>query len=217
MKTRFYFVRHGEARGNVIRRFHGWYDAPLTDNGFKQAERLRKRFKSINIDAIYSSDLARTISTVRKIAEDKNLEIIKKKELREINGGQWEDVPWADLPVKFPESYENWLLRPHLLTMPGGETMTGFKERVFRAVDEILSENEGKTVLIATHGTCIKVLATIFSGLDLCDMPDFDWYDNASVTTVDFENGEPSLISGGDITHIGELSTMAKQDWWKTR
>ena len=33
--TTLYLVRHAEAEGNLYRRIHGWYDALVTDNGFR--------------------------------------------------------------------------------------------------------------------------------------------------------------------------------------
>ena len=55
--TRVYIVRHGEAEGNIYRRIHGQYDSNLTDNGLRQVEALEERFRSIHLDAVYSSDL----------------------------------------------------------------------------------------------------------------------------------------------------------------
>ena len=44
MKTRLFIIRHAEAEGNLYRRIHGWYDALITDNGFRQIEALARRF-----------------------------------------------------------------------------------------------------------------------------------------------------------------------------
>ena len=62
--TTVYMVRHAEAEGNLYRRVHGWYNSLITDNGYRQIAALRGRFADIHIDAVYSSDLFRTMTTV---------------------------------------------------------------------------------------------------------------------------------------------------------
>ena len=215
MKTRLIFVRHGEATGNVQRRFHGDYDSALTENGMRQAELAACELDRFPIDRIIASDLTRTFETARAIARRRNLEVTTDSKLREINGGEWEDVPWGDLPEKFPESYEHWLHRMDLLQMPGGESAEGFQQRVITAVEKIEDTNAGKSLCIVTHGTVIKVLLCHFKGIGLdkfCDQP---WQDNASITLVEKEDGIYRVLLEGFAEHLGEYSTMAKQDWWK--
>ena len=69
--TTLYIVRHGEARGNVERNFHGWFDSELTENGRAQISRLPSYFKDIKLDAAYSSDLKRTRETAEIVAKEK--------------------------------------------------------------------------------------------------------------------------------------------------
>ena len=215
MKTRLIFVRHGEATGNVERRFHGDYDSALTENGMRQAELAACELDRFPIDRIIASDLTRTFETARAIARRRNLEVSTNPELREINGGEWEDVLWDDLPEKFPESYGHWLHRMDLLQMPGGDSAEGFRRRVVTAVEKIADENEGKSICIVTHGTVIKVLLCHFKGIGLdrfCDQP---WQDNASITVVEKEDENYRVLLEGFAEHLGEYSTLAKQDWWK--
>ena len=134
---------------------------------------------------------------------------------REINGGQWEDVPWDDLPIRFPDSYEAWLHRPHLLQMPEGESMEEFSERLTEAATEAAQAHDGETVCIATHGTAIRVLVCRFYGWPLTRLNDVAWCDNAAITVAAYENGVFSILSDGDNEHLKDISTLAKQDWWR--
>lgn len=136
-------------------------------------------------------------------------------QLREIHGGLWEDVPWDDLPVLFAESYDSWLNTPHELQMPKGESMREFQKRLLEAVDKICEENEGKNICIVTHGTAIKAMMCRFLGLGLEGFNCVDWYDNASITIVDVEDGRYKVVLEGDNSHLGETGTIHKQDWWK--
>jgi len=209
------FVRHGEADGNVELRFHGHFDSNLTANGHKQAQLTAERLAGEQIDVIYSSDLKRTVATAQYIAAPRGLSVITHPGLREIFGGEWEDTPWEELPLKFPESYENWLKFPHLLKMPGGESMADFQKRIQKTVDEIVAQNIDKHICIVTHGTAIKALVCLWKGIGLDKFPELPWYDNTSITIAEFDGEKYKLLLEGDNSHLGEHSTLAKQDWWK--
>jgi broad specificity phosphatase PhoE len=214
--TRIYFVRHGEARGNVDRNFHGYFDSDLTENGMFQIALLGKAFENINIDVLYSSDLKRTHETAKAIADVKNLKVKTRQELREINGGEWEDVPWDVLPEKFAESYKVWLNTPHLLQLPGGESMMGFSERLWKAVMEIVGLHRGESIGIVTHGTAIRVLMCLFKSLPLEKLNEVKWCDNTAISIIEVaDDNSIKIISEGDNSHLGEYGTIEKQKWWK--
>ena len=214
--TRVIFVRHGEAEGNVSHNFHGHFNSNLTPNGYAQAERAAQRLKDELIDVIYASDLTRTLETAKPIAKIKNLDIHLDEQLREINGGDWENVAWDELPNLHKESYDNWLNSPHLLVMPNGESMVDFQDRLLSAVKRIVQKHEGENICIVTHGTAIKVMLCEYYGKLLSEMPEMLWHDNASISIVEFDDFlKPTIISEGENEHLGELSTFSRQDWWK--
>lgn len=213
--TTVYFVRHGEAEGNIIRNFHGHFNSSLTENGLLQVERVTEKLKYIKFDAVYSSDLDRAYQTALPSAKLRGLGVTKLYGLREIYGGEWEDVPWDDLPVKYPESYDLWLNKPHLLKIPGGESMEGFQKRIIDTVTLIVNDNPDKTVLVALHGTGIKVLLCALKGFPLCKLNKVAWSDNTAVTAVEFDGDKIKIIAENDAEHLGELSTLKKQNWWK--
>lgn len=213
--TTLIFVRHGEAEGNVQKIFHGWHNSDLTENGHRQAERTAEYLADVPIDILYASDLKRTMETAGYIARMKHMEIHPDSRLREIFGGKWENVPWAQLPEKFPEAYENWLTYPHKLIMPDGESMPDFQKRLVEAVEEIAARHVGQQVCIVTHGTAIKALLCHFRKLPLSEFPNQKWCDNAAVTVVEAENGEYNVTVDGYNEHLGDLSTLDKQTWWR--
>ena len=217
MKTVLILVRHGEARGNIDRIFHGFTDSDLTENGRLQVMRAAQRLREETIDYFYSSDLKRAYETALTIAEPHGGAVIRDERFREIDGGKWENIPWDDLPSAFPESYAHWLNTPYLLQMPAGESMEGFYNRLVAGITDLLHKHAGKTVLLATHGTAIRVMCAYFKGLPLSRLTEVAWCDNAAITKLSFANGNFTFLSEGDNTHLGELSTMAKQDWWKKK
>lgn len=215
MKTILIFVRHAEAEGNLNRKFHGWTDSEITKKGHVQAELVAKKLKDTHIDILYSSSLKRTLQTAGYISREKNLPVIKTDNLKEINGGDWEDRTWEELPEIWPEEYDIWENKPHLLKMPNGETMVEFQDRLIAEVRKIAEENIGKTVCIVTHGTAIKALQCCFRSCSLEEMLKIPWQDNTAVTVIEYEEDVFRVIEEGDASHLGrENSTLQNQEWW---
>mgnify|MGYP000846971038 CR=1 FL=1 len=216
MKTRLIFVRHAEAEGNMTRRFHGWTDSELTEKGHLQAKRVAERLKDMDIDAVYSSNLKRAMQTAGYIAEVKGLQIKSSNKLREINGGDWENVPFSELPVRWPVEYETFESRPYEHKMPNGESMEEFQKRLVSEVMSIISENEGKNICIVTHGTAIRALICYFRACTLEEMINVAWCDNTALTIFDYEDGVFTTITEGDASHLGaDLGTVIYQEWWE--
>jgi len=216
MKTRLILVRHAEAEGNVNRIFHGWTDGDITLKGRIQAQRVAERLKDIHIDVLYSSSLKRTLETAEYISRVKGLPIIRTDKLKEINGGDWEGIPWDELPHKWPDEYYTWENIPHKHKMPNGESMEEFQQRLVEEIKKIISKEQGKTICIVTHGTAIKSLMCYFKHCDLEEMLNICWYDNTSITIVDYEDGKFSIVLEGDSSHLDkELSTIQNQEWWE--
>jgi len=216
MKTRLIFVRHAEAEGNKIRRFHGWTDSSLTEHGHLQAKKVAERLKDVPIDIIYSSSLKRTMQTAEYISKVKNLPVNCSDKLKEINGGDWEDLTWKELEERWPEAYDTWENHPYIHKMPNGESMAEFYQRVLNEVMNIINLNPGKNICIVTHGTVIRALICHFRACTLEEMINVAWCDNTGITIIDYENGAFTIVTEGDSTHLGDdLATITKQDWWE--
>ena len=212
MKTRLIFVRHAEAEGNVNRRFQGWTDGELTEKGHIQAQKVAKRLKDEKIDVIYSSSLKRTMQTADYISKIKNLPIIRTDKLKEINGGDWENVSFDELPTLWPHEHDTWENKPHMHKMPNGESMEEFLQRLIKEVEYIIKSNTGKNICIVTHGTAIRALMCYFLGCNLNKMLEVEWYDNTSITIIEYEDGKYSVITKGDASHLSnELSTTKSE------
>lgn len=216
MMTRLILVRHAEAEGNKIRRFHGWTDSSLTERGHLQAQRVADRLKDMDIDVIYSSSLTRTLQTAGYISNIKSLPVIRTDKLKEINGGDWEDLSWNELQERWPDAYATWDNCPHKHQMPNGESMEEFQKRLVDEVLYIIKKDTGKNICIVTHGTAIRALICHFRACSLEEMINVAWCDNTAVTIMDYEDGLFSTVTEGDATHLGsDLGTITNQDWWE--
>ena len=141
--TTVYLVRHAEAEGNLYRRVHGWYNSLITDNGYRQIAALRGRFADIHIDAVYSSDLFRTMTTAKAVYLSHGLELHTDPGLREIGLGAWEDKPWGELErcdamnlIRFNHSSPDFRVE-------GGETFAQVQARLKGAVLRLAAAHPG--------------------------------------------------------------------------
>jgi len=215
LKTRVILVRHAEAQGNIERFFQGWTDGLLSEKGHKQAKLLGESLNNEKIDVIYTSTLTRTQQTAKYIAEIHNLNLNIRDDLKEINGGDWENVPFENLHERWPDEYDNWNHQPHIHVMPNGESTFELFTRIKKAVLEIIYENKGKTICIVTHGTAIRTLMSYLLGLPFENLIDIPWYDNTAVTKFTFDEGIIDVQLEGDISHLTkDMSTLYNQEWF---
>ena len=200
-------VRHGNSIGNFKRIFIGQTDWGLSELGEEQVKRTTEYLKEFHIDKIYSSDLCRAYNTVLPTAERLGLEINKREGLREIYAGEWEQKSFTEIAEKFPETY--WMFQNDIgNSQPdGGEKISDVFDRIKKTIEEILAENEGKTVLIGTHATVIRVMNCLWHGDGLKNLQNYDWVSNAAVCHVDYDDGKYNVIEYGHDAHLGELVT----------
>jgi probable phosphoglycerate mutase len=200
-----YLVRHAEAEGNLFRRCHGHFDGYLSPNGWHQLEKTREFFSRLPIQAVFSSDLYRAHQTAIAVAGDKEVKVTK--ELREMNLFSWEDRPWGDILYSDGEDYDRFAHHLTEFYLPGGETFFEVVARMNEAITNICAAATGD-VAIVSHGLALRVFIQQFSKEILPHM------DNASVTTLKYENSQFTLESYADNAYLGDLSTFAHQSWY---
>ena len=207
--TRLIVVRHAQSIANKEQVFIGHKDMDLTETGHKQAKLLGEYLikKAYPISAIYSSDLLRPYHTAKPYAEAVSMEIIKDKGLREIFAGDWEGHKFADLPVLFPESYDVWLHDIGNCQTNGGESVKDLYKRINSTVDRIAEENDGKTVLIATHATPLRCLYARARGVGTDGMKDIKWCENTALNIFEYSEGVLSAVELNICEHLGVLRT----------
>jgi broad specificity phosphatase PhoE len=163
--TRLLLVRHGETLLNKEGRFQGQGDAPLNDCGRRQAVALARTIHDEEIHAAYSSDLCRARETLEIISAGRRFPIIEVADLREIAFGDWEGATYAEVSQNDPERLRRWKLDPAANPPPGGEGLGAIDRRVGSFVDLLRARHPTETVLIATHGGPIRLIACRALGL----------------------------------------------------
>lgn len=213
--TRLYLIRHAEAEGNLYRRIHGQYNSLITDNGYRQIAALEERFRDVPIDAVYSSDLFRTMTTARAIYVPKGLPLTTRPDLREINMGDWEDRSFASVARSEPEQMAQFSQTSPLFRAPNGETFLEVRRRGIRAVLDIAARHPGQTVALFAHGTLIRNTLAEIMGLGVEDAHKVGHSDNTAVSLLEIEDGKATIVFADDNSHLTpEISTLARQHWW---
>lgn len=210
MKTRLILVRHGQSTANLTDRFAGHIDVPLTELGIKQGKSTGEFLKNEKIDAFYSSDLQRAYDTACFCAKYHNKPVIKDAGLKEINGGEWENLTYPEIAKEYPEGYKIWVTNIGLTQCPGGESVKDVQNRIFKTVKKIAQEHQGETVFIGIHGMALRAFVLKVLDLPLEKMQtDLFWTSNAAVTYIDYEDGKFTLIKYGQDEHLKKAGLIS--------
>ena len=208
--TRLIIVRHGFSCGNKEKRFSGQMDVSLDEIGYAQANDISKYIlDNFKVDTIYSSDLSRACDTVKPIAKALNLPIHTLKELREVDVGEWQGMLIDEVKEKYPESFNLYKSKPGIARFDGGESYQLMLDRVKPAIEKIVKENDGKTVVIGTHGGVIRVLRSAWQNIPLENIETIPHVPNASVTVIEYSNGIANLVKVGYNDYLSNRTTEA--------
>lgn len=186
--TIFYIARHGQTENNKKRRFSGWIDTPLTEEGIKDARSSAAKFKDIKFDKIISSDMGRAFVTAYIISRMINYkgEIELNGGLREVNYGDLANKPYSVYPKLSS-------LKSADFVSPNGESLAQTQQRIIGCIKTIGLKNPGKTVLLVAHDGTINAIRAEFAGknIGLVDAERLNKHD----TVVKFVYDEGKIVS----------------------
>jgi broad specificity phosphatase PhoE len=170
-----YLARHGQSKANVDELFG--LDSPLTGKGEDQALSLARELKSVNFDAIFSSELLRAKETAEIIAANRKLAVETKALLRE--------KYWGSLEGKLRDEVRQDLTRLFELT----RTMPLHERKTFKATPDMESEAEmmsryltvlreiaiaylNQTVLVVSHQTIMRIFLVHLGYVQYTNLPE---------------------------------------------
>lgn len=206
--TTLIFVRHGESVANRKEIFAGHFNADLEEKGMLQAEKTAEYIRdNYSVSKVYASDLIRAYKTGKCIADLLGVDIEKNDGLREISAGKWEGVNFRELMNIYKEDYSVWLYDIGNSRCTDGESVREMADRFMDTIKGIAEENDGKTIVIATHATPLRVLQTLLQHGDLNKMKDVPYVTNASVTAVTYNEGKWSCAKFGEDEHLSDLKS----------
>ncbi|MFD2923725.1 histidine phosphatase family protein [Halobacillus naozhouensis] len=149
-----YLVRHGETPSNVQRRYLGWRNEAMSEQGQIQIECLKRHLPERPIS--YASDLDRCSETASILFP--SVETKVTEQLREYDFGDFDGRTYEEL--KELGSYMQWLNHMENITPPNGESFTQFKDRILHFFAQILEDDHhsDEPIAIVTHGGVIRTM-----------------------------------------------------------
>ncbi|MCX8076159.1 MAG: histidine phosphatase family protein [Aquificaceae bacterium] len=206
--VRLYIVRHAESLWNPIGRYQGLLDPELSDRGKKQARALGEHFKSIELNAVYSSPLKRTTETALEVAKQKGMEVIPDRRVIEIDHGSWSGLLVEEVQERFPEQFRQWIEEPHKVSFEGGESLEQVYHRVKEFLEYLREKHWGQAVAVVSHTVPIRAMYCVLLNVDLSKFWSFGC-DNASYSIVHMEKDRNVIIRLNTTCHLGDLYVEA--------
>lgn len=169
MVEKVYLLRHGHVDNGDEKRYLGRTDVPLDALGKEQARVLHDYFKTIPIDAIFTSPLKRCVQTTQILCVSKNIVYKSVAAFCEIDMGDWENVTMSHIQSHFPNLYAQRGKDLEYFTPPNGESFHDMAKRVRNAFDTITHHATGTIIIVAHAGVNRMILSNIL-GIAINDM-----------------------------------------------
>lgn len=202
-----FLIRHG-LTGQTGKRLYGWTPGVhLSEQGREQADELARRLEPIKVTAIYSSPLERCKETAAPLAAATGLRVYARRELGEVDYGDWTNRPLAQLArTKLWRSVQQ---TPSQVTFPNGESFLRVQERTLRTAHEIAAAHPRGRIAVVSHGDVIRLLISHLSGAHLDEFQRIA-IDTASVSVV-------ALAAGAGIPRILRVNDTGSLDGFARR
>ena len=206
-------IRHGQSKWNLEKRFTGWVDVDLSENGISEAKKAGALIKEKNlvIDLYYSSLQLRannTLKIIQNILNDSK-EFTRAWQLNERHYGALTGLNKDEMikkigKKKVHEFRRSWDMKPNPLSkdspfhpinistykdlplniIPNTESLKETYERVTKYFNKEISKYlKNKNVLISAHGNSIRALCKFLFKLD-----------NSQISNLEIPTGNPLII-----------------------
>ena len=225
-------VRHGQSLWNLEKKFTGWVDIDLTENGKSEAKKAGELIKQTKIEfsLYYTSFQLRAKNTLKIIQEE--LQDFKKIkcawELNERHYGALTGLNKDEMKKKLGEEKvhqfrRSWDLRPDPLDkkspyhpinietyreiplekIPDTESLKDTYDRVIKFYSKEIKKKSTENILISAHGNSIRALCKHLFNLD-----------NNEISKLEIPTGNPLLIEleNGKISNCKYLDQERAKD-----
>jgi broad specificity phosphatase PhoE len=195
-------LRHGQTPYSTDRRFAGTGDIGLTEAGVVQAAAAAERLGKLGtVDAIITSPLKRARLTAAAVADSCGVPVTVEDGFAETDFGRWEGLTFAEASAEDPADVAAWLASPEVAP-PGGEAFTDVRSRVLDGLARVLAAYQGRTVVVVSHVTPIKILLAHALEAPLSSLHRM-FLDTACLSRVDWYSDGPAVVrSLNDTAHL---------------
>jgi broad specificity phosphatase PhoE len=167
-----------------------------------QARAVGETFRGVELDRIFTSDLARAWQTADAIHATTGASVIRRADIRERSFGEWEAIDFRDLASRQIELALSKDISFFEVRPPGGESFQDVWIRVNGFMKEL--ENTDERIAVVTHGgTCATLLARLMRA-NLETIRSFR-FGNTSITELERRpDGFYLMLRYADTTHLGD-------------
>ena len=166
--TTIYLMRHSMALKNINNDYNNESlqlqneKMPLSIEGEELASNISKESELQNIDVVISSNYVRAMSTAKYISNANNVNLIVNSAFGERKFGI---NSWDELPIDFGLRQNN----DENYKVGDGESQKEVRERVYKALMEVVDKYKDKRIVIVSHGSAILWLLKQWCKVDLVD------------------------------------------------
>lgn len=203
--TSVYLIRHAETVGNIEKRLTGRKDYDITEKGKKTIECLEKELKDIKFDIAFSSTENRSYNTIKGLAEKSKIEITKTSELSEMYFGDYDGYKWDEVNKINPKIKQ---LQNEVNVITGinnQESMEQVTDRVYNFIYKCCLENQGKTILMGSHGVAIEAFLRKISNIPFAYEREKYCQHNCAINKVIFKNQKFEIETLSDSSYINNI------------
>ena len=195
---KLYIVRHGETEWNVIKRFQGQLNTPLTEKGMEKLRKTGKKLENVLFDEVYTSELGRTVASAEIILNEnrgyknKKRELKKLAELNEVYFGVWQGLTYEEVFLKYPEEGNNYFynVKNYKAENVEAEKLEDALERFLKGINKILDSHESGNILVVTHGTVFEMFMNYVANNSIFDIDERTLMGNGDYKIFSYEDGK---------------------------
>ena len=166
--TTIYLMRHSVALKNINNDYNNYSlqlqneKMPLSIEGEELASNISKEEELQSIDVVISSNYVRAMSTAKYISNANNVNLIVNSAFGERKFGinSWDELP-SDFGLR-QNNDENY-------KVGDGESQKEVRERVYKALMEVIDKYKDKRIVIVSHGSAILWLLKQWCNVNLIE------------------------------------------------
>jgi probable phosphoglycerate mutase len=118
--------------------------------------------------------------------------------------GNWEGHAHQEIREIDNETYRQWVESPHLVRLPGGESLDDVRARAMGTLEGVIRKHQGETLVLVSHRVVCKVLICAILGLDNSHF----WQiaqDTTAINLIQYKNGRYILSLMNETCHLKAL------------
>lgn len=187
-------IRHGQTDWNLEGRMQGHEAIELNDVGREQVRATAEALKHLTPKVIVTSPILRAVQSAEIVGAALGYPaeaILLEPGFAEFDMGEWVGSTFMELWEQ--KVIQNYWHNPTDTVFPGGESMPAIQRRAVAALNAVVAEHGGGTIVVLTHGGIVRLLL-----LAAMELPRSHYFrigaSNASVARLQLSPGRPAKV-----------------------